>query len=227
MRILTALLILAFSFPLVGHTARAHPSLLDSVRPLSQIVSTDHTTRIQAYRNICTVSSINAALRLWLAVAHCAIDEIIHTDGSTTVAPITGLTIMGHLAFVVKIDTEIDLAILFVPGLSLPALRLASKGPFWEDEIRAVGYPFGYPDVTITAGTVSNPNSTLDSNPRFAPSYMLVTALVAPGSSGSPVVNSRGEIVSVLQIGWGRGYSPGGGATYARLKAFAGEYFER
>ena len=226
--ILSVLLALVLLAPQAGDASRAHPTLLDSVRPLSQAISTDYTAQVGAYKNICTVSSINAALHLWLTAAHCVLDEQLSDYGEEPRAPrpTQGLTIEGKLAFIVKTDTVIDLAILFTPDLALPALRLARKGPFWEDTIRVIGHPFGYPSVTIVAGTVSNPDAEFV-QAGFAPSYMFVTAPVAPGNSGSPIVNSRGEIVSVLQIGWGRGYSPGGGATYARLKAFAGEYFER
>ena len=227
-RIISILIALTLLLPLSGNADRAHPRLLDSVRPLSQVVLRDFTTNTMAYRNICTVSSINAALHLWLTAAHCVLDEQLSDYGEEPRAPrpTQGLTIEGKLAFIVKTDTVIDLAILFTPDLALPALRLARKGPFWEDTIRVIGHPFGYPSVTIVAGTVSNPDAEFV-RAGFAPSYMFVTAPVAPGNSGSPIVNSRGEIVSVLQIGWGGGYSPGGGATYARLKGFAGSYFER
>ena len=226
-RIISILIALTLLLPLSGNADRAHPRLLDSVRPLSQIVLRDFTTNQITYRNICTVSSINAALHLWLTAAHCVLDEVIDDEGHHLVTIQTkGLHIDGKLAFVVKVDEVLDLAILFTPDHALPALRLAGKGPFWEDGIRVIGHPFGYPSVTIVAGTVSNPDAVF-AKPGFAPSYMFVTAPVAPGNSGSPIVNSRGEIVSVLQIGWGGGYSPGGGATYARLKAFAGSYFER
>ena len=225
--IIATLCALALLLPLPGHADRTHPNLLDSVRPLSQIVLRDFTTNTIAYRNICTVSSINATTHLWLTAAHCVLDERMDEDSAVTITPTTGLAIEGKLAFIVKTDAVIDLAILITPDFSLPALRLADKGPFWEDAIRVVGHPFGYPSVTIVAGTVSNPDAVPSVQAGFAPSYMFVTAPVAPGNSGSPIVNARGDIVSVLQIGWGRGYSPGGGATYARLKAFAGGYFER
>ena len=225
--IISALLALVLLAPQAGDANRAHPTLLDSVRPLSQIVLRDFTTGVIAYRNICTVSAINTSTHLWLTAAHCVVDTYMDEEGVVTTRPAVGLAIEGHLAFIVKLDEAIDLAILITPDFSLPALRFADKGPFWEETIRVVGHPFGYPSVTIVAGTVSNPDAAPFVQTGFAPSYMFVTAPVAPGNSGSPIVNSRGEIVSVLQIGWGRGYSPGGGATYARLKAFAGGYFER
>ena len=217
--IIAAILAFVLLLSQSGSADRAHPRLLDSVRPLSQVTLRDFTTNMITYRNICTVSSINAALHLWLSAAHCVLDE----DADN--APRPGLTIFGHLVFIVKTDITADLAILLTPDYAAHALRLASNGPLWEDAIRVVGYSFGLPSITITPGTVSNPDGIC--LPGVASSYMLFTAAVAAGQSGSPVVNSRGQIVSVVQIGCGHDYSPGGGAIYARLKAFAGEYFER
>lgn len=54
---------------------------------------------------------------------------------------------------------------------------------------------------------------------------MIFDVAAAPGNSGSPVMNLDGEIVSVLQIGWSRSFSPvSGGATYANLLWFS-RYF--
>ena len=224
MRLTALLLALIFILPFKADSGSIHPRILDSVRPLSVVVLHDFTTNTDAYRNICTTSSINAITRLWLTAAHCVLRTDVDEDGTRTTYHETGLSIDGHIVYVVKVDELIDLAVLFTPDYARPALRLG-KAPFWEDPIRVVGHPFGYSGVTIVAGTVSNPDAPFH-QPGYAPSYMFVTALVAPGNSGSPVVNARGAIVSVLQIGWGRSYSPGGGVTYARLKAFAGEYFE-
>ena len=223
---LAVLVLLVLGLPQPNHAARTHPRLLDSVRPLSMIVLHDVTTNIDIYRNICTVSSINALLHLWLTAAHCILDTETSEDGTSITTPTSGLMIEGHLVYTVKLDKSVDLAVLFTPNFSLPVLRLASRAPLWEDRIRVVGYPFGFTAATIVEGTIATPEEPFF-DAQFLPSYMLFTAQVAPGNSGSPVINTRGEIVSVHQIGWGRGYSSGGGSTYARLKAFAGEYFER
>ena len=50
------------------------------------------------------------------------------------------------------------------------------------------------------------------------PTIMLLPA-AAPGNSGSPVMSTKGEVVSVLQMGWSRSFTPvTGGATYTNLK---------
>ena len=226
MRAFILILILSLSLPFTLSSGPTHPRLLDSVRALSVVSMRDFTANTVEYRNICTVSSINATLHLWLTAAHCVLDSGRSEDGTYWEVETKGLLIDGHNVFVVKADSKVDLAILFTPEYSLPALHLSGKAPWWEDPVRVIGHPFGYPDVTIVAGTVSNPSASVN-QPDFADLYLFITAMIAPGNSGSPVVNQKGEIVSVLQIGWGRGFSPGGGVTFARLKAFAGTYFEK
>ena len=225
MRIAALLLCVSLMLPTAAHVGDHHPRVFDSVRPLAEAVLYDLTTNTTVYRNICTVSSINAPLHLWLTAAHCLLETRFTEDGTIITMPRSGLTIDGHLVYVAKLDEAADLAVLFTPNIWLPALRFANRAPLWEDTIRVVGHPFGFTAVTIVEGTIATPEQPF-ADVGFSPSYMLFTAQIAPGNSGSPVVNARGEIVSVAQIRWGRGHSSGGGSTYARLKAFAGGYFE-
>lgn len=227
-RILAVLFIVLLVFPQAGRSGGSHPRVFDSVRPLSMVIVHDFTTGNELYRNICTVSSINRTLHLWLTAAHCVLQSEMSEDDDGTVitTPRLGLTIDGHLIFIVRLDPKADLAVLFTPNYSLPALHLAKQAPQWTNLVRIVGYPFGFQNVTIVDGTVSTPSQPFF-DADFAPSYMLFTAQIAPGNSGSPVLNDHNEIISVAQIGWGRGYSSGGGSPYAALKTFAGEYFER
>ena len=226
LRTVAMLVVLAMlALPASGRAARSQPSLLASVRPLSMTMTVymDPETHIQFSLNVCTASSINAVTHLWLTAAHC-VQHLELNEAGIPIAVVHPLTIDGHPVYLVKVDLALDLAILFTPDLVVPALRLADRAPFWEDPVRVIGYPFGYSSAVLTAGNVSNPEATI---PGEVTPYLFVTAFVAPGNSGSPIVNARGEIVSVLQIGWGRGYGPGGGSPYARLRAFAGTYFKR
>ena len=86
-------------------------------------------------------------------------------------------------------DEENDLALLRIKkaGLSsvkLPQNRLASQG----EDIYVIGSPFGL-DLTISTGIVSGV--------RENGSLIQITAPISPGSSGSPVFNSVGEVIGV------------------------------
>ena len=181
-----------------------HP-LLESVRPLSMVVVKEDTG--EAFMgNICTVSSINEKRQLWLTAAHC-----IEGDEPKY--------ILGEPIEIIMRDVQNDIAVVKTPLAKLPALKLAQRGPKVEDRVKVSGYPLGYAYPFITTGWVANPFVVLD--PRFAP-FMIIQVTGAPGNSGSPIVNADNEIISVLQIGWGRLFSPMmGGATFQKLVQYA------
>lgn len=197
------------------------PSYLDAVRPVQYL-----TNNGQALANGCTASSINRQERLWLTAAHCV------AEGE--------MFIEAQPATVVEMNEETDIAIIKVEGY-FPGgeLTLSPSSPNYMTDIIVIGHPFGYDDVFITRGYVSNLKALLSSDdnvfflqPGFPKKlnnpfsgYMIFNVAAAPGNSGSPVINLKNEIVSVLQIGWGQGFSPvSGGAVYEDVKWFA-RYF--
>lgn len=204
-------------------TAQAKPSLLESVRPLQIQVEEVTITRNagmvvktieKLVANICTVSNINEKQRYWLTAAHCVDDrDLVYW-------------VAGERAIVVMRDVLNDLAILQTPTQTAKALDLAGKGPKVEDHVAVAGYPFGYPDPFITLGTVANTSTQFTDEGEFARPFAIFEVSIAPGSSGSPVVNRKGDLISVVQIGWGRGWSSvAGGATFDVLERYQ-SYFE-
>ena len=90
-------------------------------------------------------------------------------------------------ATVVVSDEESDLALLMAPGIDLPALQPSTV--FEQgDWVMAAGNPEGVTGTT-TQGTVANYKT--ESEQIFS------DALIAPGSSGGPLLNSRGEVIGV------------------------------
>jgi S1-C subfamily serine protease len=100
-----------------------------------------------------------------------------------------------------------DVAIIKVAVTDAPILRLAKTGDLQaQDPIIVIGYP-GEADAdflsqksgveaTITQGIISNPNKTLqDGSP-----IIQVDVLVAPGSSGSPILNRQGEAIGMIAL---------------------------
>lgn len=84
-------------------------------------------------------------------------------------------------------DKESDLALLMAPGIDLPPLQL-SRVFEQGDWVMAAGNPEGVTGTT-TQGTVANYKT--DSEEIFS------DALIAPGSSGGPLLNNRGEVIGV------------------------------
>ena len=201
------------------------PAYLDAIKPIQvQQANASEEFLVHLYRqgwepaegeeyiNICTAGSINREQHLWLTAAHCVRD--IGPEGRyINQLPLT----------LVDVQFELDVAVVKVDGFTAKELLMQITPPRWGQELLVAGHPFGYPDIFVTRGTIANPLVVL-SNKRF----MIFDVAGAPGNSGSPVLNLKGEMVSVLQIGWGRDFSPvTGGAPYVTLLTLAHHFTPR
>jgi S1-C subfamily serine protease len=141
---------------------------------------------------------------------------ITHIRNSTTVltnhhvveeclGPGDRVTVTGNgfevQAVVVRHDAAWDMALIRI-NRSVPVLELARR-PSEGQWVMAVGNPFGIVG-TVTFGRVTN---ILDDD------VVVTDAAINPGNSGGPLVNSRGQVVSVntafirgnatgLSVGW-------------------------
>lgn len=93
---------------------------------------------------------------------------------------------------VVASDDKNDLVLLSVPGTrGSPVLRLGdSNSVAIGDEVFALGNPLGL-EGTISSGIVSGRRST------EGRSLLQITAPISPGSSGGPVLNTKGQVIGV------------------------------
>jgi serine protease Do len=114
-------------------------------------------------------------------------------DGSLATALTPRMTVVP--ARVVGITTEIDLALLKVDGLKLPALSLATYSQVRQGEtVFAFGSPGGLRN-TLTHGLISAVARQVDPDSPLI--YIQTDAPINPGNSGGPLVNTRGEVVGV------------------------------
>ena len=98
-------------------------------------------------------------------------------------------------ARIVGLATELDLALLKVDGLKLPALPLAHYSELRQGEtVFAFGSPIGLRN-SLTHGLVSAVARQVD--PDSPAIYVQTDAPINPGNSGGPLVNIRGEVVGV------------------------------
>jgi S1-C subfamily serine protease len=129
----------------------------------------------------------------------------------------------GHPAVVILADFETDIAVLATADYAVPSLKLAKAGPEYLAIITTAGYPYGLGPV-INVGYVSNPSME---DPR-AKAYMLMAIASCPGNSGGPILNSKNEVISVMQTSSGVGCAGVmGGAPYNDLVRVAGKYFSK
>ena len=185
-----------------------------------------------AGRNMCSVTAIDNVRDYYLTAAHCVVARFPDEhDRTVDATPNRDLTVDGLAAYVVEANVVEDLAILHVPGANRPALKLAKQAPRYLDKVTMAGHPFGWDAPTVMVGTVASPSLKFTENYDdfpFNKFYMILQVSGAPGNSGSSVVNAKMEVVSVVQISWGRAFEPVmGSAPYAELVRFASEYFAK
>lgn len=104
---------------------------------------------------------------------------------------------------VLAIDGEGDLALLQVdiPQSSVAPLPIVQTSPQEGESIVVIGNPYGL------EGSVSN---GIVSAVREIPGYgkiIQITAPISPGSSGSPVVNMRGQVIGIATLQAAEGQS--------------------
>ena len=161
-------------------------------------------------QTICTATSINQPLDLWITADHC-----VHVGEGT-------LTIDGMKTEELFSDGQTDLAILQAAGTDVKALKIAKVGPRTGDPVKMYGYPVGY-DGDYFIGEVSSPVGFISGWPV---AVMRFNMTACGGNSGSVVLNNRDEVISVLQFGHGRPCSTfSGGATFEALTKLVGEFF--
>ncbi len=96
-----------------------------------------------------------------------------------------------NISGTVATDADRDIVLLAVEGLKAPALTLGdSKQLAVGDAVYAVGCPRGL-EGTFSAGIISSIRKAGDD------SLIQTTAPISPGSSGGPVVNSKGEVIGL------------------------------
>ncbi len=99
-------------------------------------------------------------------------------------------------ARLVGYDAQRDLALLRVSApMALPAIEVAQDGLRAGEPVVVIGTPRGRPGV-MTVGEIVAPRASL---PGLARETLIrINAPIAPGNSGGPVLNARGQVVGLV-----------------------------
>lgn len=115
----------------------------------------------------------------------------------------TGVFLSGRgrrlRAYAIVFDPHNDIAILSVPGLSAPALRLASE-PASGESAAILGFPLNqsYLAQPSRLGSTQRTNTT---NAYGNPAIRVISSLrgrVQPGNSGGPMVDAAGAVIGTV-----------------------------
>jgi serine protease Do len=118
---------------------------------------------------------------------------VAHADGRIQVLLPDGRTLDANVG---ERNPDLDLALLEVAADDLPAAVVADSSRLRVGElVFAVGHPWGQPWV-VTAGIVSGLGELPVRGDRVA-QYVRSDVRLAPGNSGGPLLNARGEVIGI------------------------------
>jgi S1-C subfamily serine protease len=120
-------------------------------------------------------------------------------------------------------DTKKDLMVLSVEALDRPALSLAPDNPHIGETLASYGYGWGLERPMLRQAMVSDDKTYIPEDGIGGP-LIVIDAQFVPGMSGGPVVNDKGEVVMIVQLGGG---AVGIGVGAEVLKSKTGKYWEK
>ena len=136
-----------------------------------------------------------------------------HCEGANLLADLKPATVKAK-------DFKNDLMIIEIDNTDRPALKLASADAKVGEEVASYGYGYALDQPLFRVAHVS----AHDVNIGERVQYQAIDASFVPGQSGGPVVNTKGEVVMVVQLG-----SPiaGFGVGADKIRDRMGRYFEK
>jgi S1-C subfamily serine protease len=151
----------------------------------------------------CTAWRYKAAI--FITAAHC-------------VKGVAEGTVYGIRFLVVTRDDNADIAAIYTFLPSSYAFTVAEADPAIQEPVFAVGHALADPELTVTSGVVAHSPVPFEAN---GAGHLVLDLSLIPGMSGGPILNLKGEVVSIIQdTGVGIGF----GADPALLRKFVAAF---
>ena len=143
-------------------------------------------------------------------------------DYILTAAHCEGTNLLADLkpAAVKAKDFKNDLMVLEIDNTDRPSLKLAKVDAKVGEEVASYGYGYALDQPLFRMAHVS----AKDINIGERVQYQAIDSTFVPGQSGGPVVNRKGEVVLVVQLG---SDSVGFGVGAEKINDRVGRYFEK
>ena len=107
----------------------------------------------------------------------------------------------AYKARVVYLDTSVDVAVLYVPGLDAPTIRFAPREAKRGDDAVVAGFPGGG-RLTATAarvrGIITARGTDIYDSGKVMREVYAVRGEVVPGNSGGPLLSPSGQVYGVV-----------------------------
>ena len=110
-----------------------------------------------------------------------------------------------HQAEIIDLHPEVDICVLRIPGVTLPSVRVASKGPSRGDKVWSLSAPLATFEPHMIpkmdgyySGLVSDLQSPLPGGENVV--FQAFTIPATSGVSGAPIFNERAEVVGMSII---------------------------
>lgn len=98
---------------------------------------------------------------------------------------------LANVSNIINFDEKHDIAKLKLSEIQIPQMSMSNIEPNQGDDIFVIGSPMGL-ETTISTGIISSI--------RGEDKFVQITAPISAGSSGSPVINSHGEVIGIATL---------------------------
>ncbi|MFN2581573.1 MAG: MarP family serine protease [Candidatus Dormibacteria bacterium] len=136
----------------------------------------------------------------WPIATHYLITNAHVVAGSSSVDVDLPSGRTGH-ATVVLYDPNVDVAILYAPSVSMPALRMSTGDPMRGTNGAVIGYPGGGDESVVAAavsGTEMARGYNIYGDTLVTRDIEVLAAHVIPGNSGGPMVDQNGTVIGLV-----------------------------
>jgi serine protease Do len=127
-------------------------------------------------------------------------DGIILTNGHVVNRRAPRVILANNAEFIARVlakDAARDLAVLQIDAQDLPAVQMTNSDGLRVGElVFAIGHPWGQRGY-VTAGIVSGLSEVEVRGTHQVVRVIRTDATLAPGNSGGPLVNARGEVIGI------------------------------